>query len=335
MSDATSDTARWRSHDLAVRVGVSACLLGTRVRYDGGHKHDAFVEGELGRFVQLVPVCPEVELGMAVPRPPIQIVQPGGTRRDDAQQLREVESGRDHTGAMNRFAARRARDLASESLCGFVLKSASPTCGVEGVKVWPSGGGRPARRGRGFFARALMDRDPLLPVEEDARLADPTRRELFIERIFACHRLRTLYAERFGAVDLVAFHRAHAIQLASHSARHARDLDEMVARLSGRPSAPFRSAYSQGFSQALRQTATRRRHGSALRQILEHLRDRLDGAARGELRAAIDDYCSLRGPRVVPITLMREHALRLEDDYLVSQVYLDPHPAEQALQKLG
>jgi uncharacterized protein YbbK (DUF523 family)/uncharacterized protein YbgA (DUF1722 family) len=335
MSDATADTPRWRSHDLAVRVGVSACLLGTRVRYDGGHKHDAFVEGKLGRFIQLVPVCPEVELGMAVPRPPIQIVQPGGSRRDDAQQLREVEGGRDHTAAMNRFAARRARELASESLCGFVLKSASPTCGIERVKVWPSGGGRPARRGRGFFARALMDRDPLLPVEEETRLADPTRCEPFIERIFACHRLRTLYADRFAAADLVALHRAHAIQLASHSARHARDLDEIVARLSGRPSAAIRSAYGQGFSQALRQNATRRRHGSALRQMLEHLRGRLDGAARGELLAAIDDFCSERGPRAVPIALMREHALRLEDDYLMSQVYLDPHPAEQALRTPG
>ena len=170
---------------MSVRLGVSSCLLGERVRYDGGHKRDRFVV-ELGPFVEWVGVCPELESGMGVPRPAMRLVREAGELR-----LHEIESGRDHTGRMQRFAARRVLELRKLELCGYVLKRASPSCGMAGVPVYGKQGGERSD-GRGLFARALLDAFPDLPIAEEGRLQDPALRDSFVERIFAYQRLREL-----------------------------------------------------------------------------------------------------------------------------------------------
>jgi uncharacterized protein YbbK (DUF523 family) len=159
------------------RVGISACLLGRAVRWDGGHKRDALLLGALDGRVEWLPVCPELELGMGVPRPSVRLVREGGEIR-----MRENESGRDHTSAMRAFAARRASELAKLELAGFVLKKGSPSCGIDGVEVERAG----APAGRGLFAAALIEAMPWLPVEDEERLRDPVLRERFLARVLRC-----------------------------------------------------------------------------------------------------------------------------------------------------
>ena len=167
-----------------VRIGISACLLGQAVRYDGGHKRDSFLTDILGPHVQWVPVCPEVEVGMGTPREPVNLVRSG-----DELRMVTVRTGRDYTEAMNRWADARIGQLIREDLCGYVLKSDSPSCGIERVKVHGPEG-VPARTGRGLFAQALMNRMPWLPVEDEVRLRDPQLREDFLERVVALRRSR-------------------------------------------------------------------------------------------------------------------------------------------------
>ena len=194
-----------------IRIGISACLLGRAVRYDGGHKRDAFLVETFGRCVEWVPVCPEVELGLGVPRPTLRLERHGGNVR-----LVVPKTGEDHTDAMHRYASKRVTQLSDDDLCGYVLKKDSPSCGMERVKVYGADA-VPSRSGRGVFAEALMRRYPNLPVEEEGRLNDPLLRENFVERVFAYHRLRTLFTGRWKLGDLVAFHTAHKLQLMAHA----------------------------------------------------------------------------------------------------------------------
>src|SRR5205823_12948479 len=180
-----------------LRLGISACLLGQAVRYDGGHKRDPFLERTLGRFVEWVPVCPEVELGLGVPREPIRLEGDPAAPR-----LVAAKSRRDLTRAMTRFARARAAELARLDLVGYVFKKDSPSCGLERVRV--HGGGRPRRRGTGLFARALMERLPLLPVEEEGRLGDAALRARFVERAFAHARWQGALAARMTRARLAA-----------------------------------------------------------------------------------------------------------------------------------
>jgi len=327
-----SEPPRWRRTDAPIRIGVSGCLLGEEVRFDGGHKRSRFVTDELGRFVEWVPVCPEVEVGMGVPRPPIRIVQPAGTSGEDAQRLQEVKSGHRHTSAMTRFARSRVAGLARTDLCGFILKKDSPTCGMERVRVWREDkDGGATRDGRGFFARVLLDRMPMLPVEEEGRLEDPALRERFVERIFAYRRLKSLFEARWTLRELVAFHTAHKMQLLAHSEKDYRALGRIVAEVKQTPRAELRDRYATLFMQALAVKATPRRHVNVLQHMAGHLRGRLDDPSRQELAGMIEDYRAGLVPLVVPITLIRHHVRRLGVDYLAGQVYLEPHPKELML----
>src|SRR2546428_1498195 len=196
-----------------LRLGISACLLGHEVRYDGGHKRDPFLAETLGRFVEWVPVCPEVELGLGIPREPIRLEGDPAAPR-----LVAAKSRRDLTRAMFRLARARAEQLAGLDLVGYVLKTDSPSCGMARVRVH-RGGGRPLRRGTGLFARALMERLPLLPVEEEGRLRDPALRESFIERVFAYARWKGTVAAGMTRRRLAPLHAAHERPLPAHHPR--------------------------------------------------------------------------------------------------------------------
>jgi uncharacterized protein YbgA (DUF1722 family)/uncharacterized protein YbbK (DUF523 family) len=330
-SRATADR-RWRRTDVPIRIGVSGCLLGEEVRFDGGHKRSHFVADELGPFVEWVSVCPEVEAGMQIPRPAIRIVQPTGTSDEADQRLVEVKSGRSHTSAMNRYAKSRIHALAHEDLCGYVLKKDSPSCGMTRVRVWAeSGQGGATRDGRGFFARVLEDRMPLLPIEEEGRLEDPALRELFVTRIFAYRRLKLFFDARWTVGELVRFHTEHKMQLLAHSERGYRELGRIVAGASQRPRAEVRNHYSETFMRALATYATRKKHTNVLQHMAGHFRGRLDDECRRELAETIDDHAAGLLPLIVPITLIRHHVRRLGVGYLADQIYLDPHPKELML----
>lgn len=235
-----------------VQIGVSTCLLGERVRHDGGHKRDPFVVETLARRFRLVPVCPEVEIGLGTPREPIRLLRQGADTR-----LVGVDSGRDQTDRMKAFARRRVSELAALDIDGYVLKSASPSCGLREVAIY-LGGGRVRHTGRGLFAGALIERLPLLPVEDEGRLRDAAIRESFIERVLAYRRVKTLFAGRWIAADLVRFHEREQMRLLAHDARATRALDRLVARAHERPRRESARRYMTGFMKALAKPPTRR-----------------------------------------------------------------------------
>jgi uncharacterized protein YbbK (DUF523 family)/uncharacterized protein YbgA (DUF1722 family) len=288
------------------RVGISACLLGERVRYDGGHKRDRFLSETLSRYVEWVPVCPELELGLGVPRPPIQLARISRELR-----LVAVEDGADLTARMRRYARRRIAELARDDLCGFVLKQDSPSCGLERVKIHRADG-RFERRGRGLFAAELVARFPFLPVEEEGRLADPDLRDHWIERVFATRQLRDLWARRWTLDDLRAFRAEHELVLLAHAPAAGRALERLLAgSAAGRRMSELRGRYEVGFLSAISTPATRARHARVLRRIAGRLGDRLDPASRAELEGAIERYRSGAGPLSAPLRLAARHARAL------------------------
>jgi uncharacterized protein YbgA (DUF1722 family)/uncharacterized protein YbbK (DUF523 family) len=323
-----ADTPLWkRGIDGPIRIGVSACLLGAKVRYDGGHKHDAFLTDLLGPHVEWVAVCPEVEMGLGIPRPAVRLVRDG-----ERIALRDPKSGADHTRAMHGYAARRVAELAKLELCGYVLKKDSPSCGLERVRVWPAEGkAMPDRHGRGLFASALCDALPLLPVEEEGRLHDPRLRESFVERVFALRRLRALFGARWSHGELVAFHTAHKLTLLAHEPRAYAALGRVVAEAGKLERRELRARYEREFMSALAHPATPARHANALQHAAGYFKRQLDAAGRAELAELIEQYRLGRLPLVVPITLIRHHVRALDVAYLAGQVYLDPHPRELML----
>jgi uncharacterized protein YbgA (DUF1722 family)/uncharacterized protein YbbK (DUF523 family) len=308
-----------------IRIGVSSCLLGQNVRFDGGHKRDPFLMGSFGRFVTWVPVCPEVEIGLGTPRESIRL-----ERRKGDVHLVAPKSGRDLTQAMRAYAERRVRRIVDEDLCGYVLKKDSPSCGMERVRVYDENA-VPARTGRGLFAEVLMRRLPHLPVEEEGRLGDAKLRETFVERVFAYKRLKDLFAGRWSVGDLVAFHTAQKLLVMAHSPEAYRSLGRLVAGAKAAPRAELRDRYEAGLMDALKVPATPRKHANVMQHMLGHFSERLSADERRELLDLIDDHRRGLVPLVVPITLFRHHVRRLDVAYLAGQAYLDPHPKELML----
>lgn len=307
------------------RLGISACLLGQKVRYDGGHKEDAFLCETFGRFVEWIPVCPELEVGMGVPRESVRLV---GAPSDP--KLIAERSGRDWTAAMKRFAAVRMNELAELKLSGYVFKKNSPSCGVERVRVYGSKN-MPARRGRGLFAATVMAKFALLPVEEEGRLNDPSLRENFIERVFAYHRWQDALANAKSARALVEFHTRHKFLLLAHSERHYRRLGRLVA---GQKTNPLRATYEEYgrvFMEALAVLASAKKHTNVLDHLTGYFSNQLSGAERRELVDLIRDYRSQLVPLIVPVTLIRHYVKKYDVAYLSNQVYLAPSPKELML----
>jgi uncharacterized protein YbgA (DUF1722 family)/uncharacterized protein YbbK (DUF523 family) len=313
------------SPDRIVRIGISSCLLGQEVRFDGGHKRDRFLTDTFGQFVEWVPVCPEVEAGFGTPREAMRLVDDGGRLR-----LLTVKTRRDLTEPMQRSARRRVEQLVSERLCGYVLKKDSPSCGMERVKVFDAHN-VPTRSGVGLFAAALRARHPFLPIEEEGRLVDPRLRDNFVERVFAYQRLRALFAARWTLGGLVAFHTAHKLSLMAHSVSAYRSLGRLVAEAKSLGRADLESRYTEGFMTALAAIATTRRHVNVLQHMAGYFKKPLDAASRAELAATIEDYRAGLVPLVVPITLIRHHVRQHAVSYLADQVYLAPHPKELML----
>ncbi len=297
----------YKSANLPIRIGISSCLLGEEVRFDGGHKRDAFLTGTFGQFVEWVPVCPEVECGLGTPRESMRLVSVDGRVR-----MLTGKTAVDHTDRMSRYAERRVEQLASDELCGYVLKKDSPS-------------------GRGIFASALLARFPSLPVEEEGRLSDPRLRDNFVERVFAYRRLRSLFAARWNVGALVRFHTAHKLILMAHSPQAYQRLGRLVARARMAPAGNLERQYTEEFMGALAALATPRRHANVLEHMLGYFKKQLDALSRAEMLSAIEDYRSGLVPLVVPMTLLRHHVRVHAVAYLAGQLYLDPHPKELML----
>jgi uncharacterized protein YbgA (DUF1722 family)/uncharacterized protein YbbK (DUF523 family) len=304
----------------SVRVGISSCLLGQHVRYDGCHKRSDWLTDVFGRYVEWVPVCPEVELGLGTPRAPIRLIEHN-------EEIRFVQGENDLTDPMRSFATRRVIELATENLSGYVLKKGSPSCGVGHVRVHSVAGDPPAE-GRGLFADELISSMPNLPVEDEGRLHDDRLRDNFIERVFAYSRLRALFASRWEVRDLVAFHTAHKYTLMAHSPTGDKELGRLVARAADMNRAQLHAGYEGKFMATLAQPATTKKHTNVLHHMLGYFSDDLDDGARHELLSLIEDYRNERVPLAVPLALTRHHVHALEVRYLRHQTYLQPYPSE-------
>jgi uncharacterized protein YbgA (DUF1722 family)/uncharacterized protein YbbK (DUF523 family) len=307
------------------KLGISACLLGQKVRYDGGHKQDYFLTETVGRCVEWVPVCPELEVGMGVPREPVRLV--GNV--SDPRMIAE-RSGKDWTGNMQRFASRRVRALKELELSGYIFKKDSPSCGMERVRVY-NRDGIPNRAGRGLFASAVMSELPLLPVEEEGRLNDPILRENFIERIFAYHRWQQHAHQRKSVRSLVDFHTRHKLLVLAHSEPHYRKLGRIVAEAKQSPIAAAYEQYSRLFMEAMSRHATAKKHSNVLEHMMGYFSKQLSKEERQELLELINDFRQRLIPLVVPLTLFRHYVKKYRVTYLENQIYLQPSPKELML----
>lgn len=314
-----------------VRIGVSSCLLGQEVRYNGGHKRDSFLTDVFGRYAEWVPVCPEVEIGLGTPRPAMRLVRIG---RGEEAGIRLVtpETGADHTEAMRAWAERRVDELSTADLDGYVLKKDSPSCGMERVKLYPEEGGAPNKEARGLFAEILLRRLPHLPVEEEGRLNDPPLRENFITRVFVHERWRRGEAEGWTRAALMHLHERHKYLLMARNQAAMRRLGRLLGESGKRDDVrELARAYREGLTEILRRPPTRRGHTNVLQHMAGYVSDGLDREDREELRDTIDRYRRGLLPLIVPVTLLRHHVRRQNVEYLQDQVYLEPHPYELML----
>jgi len=308
-----------------IRLGISSCLLGEKVRYDGGHKLDHYITETLGRYVDWVPVCPEVEYGLPVPRESMHL-----SGSAEATRLVGSRTGVDHTDGMNMWARERLDELEKEGLCGFIFKSRSPSSGMRGVKVYnPSG--VPSHTGVGIFARAFIERFPLMPVEDDGRLQDPALRENFIERIFVFRRWKDLVRAGAKIRDIVDFHTDHKLLMLSHSVKHYRILGSMVASARTFSAGRLHSEYLYNLMEGLRLIATVKKNTNVLQHIAGYFRKLISTDEKQELAEVIEIYRRGLIPLIVPVTLIRHYVRKYNEDYLARQYYLNPHPLELML----
>jgi uncharacterized protein YbgA (DUF1722 family)/uncharacterized protein YbbK (DUF523 family) len=308
-----------------IKIGISSCLLGEKVRFDGGHKEDGFITNTLAVYFDFVPVCPEVDIGLGTPRETIRLE---GT---DSPRLVAPKSGRDLTEQMHEYSGRRLEELKQVGLHGYILKKDSPSCGMERVRIYSADGKSVTRTGRGLYAAALINRFPLLPVEEEGRLNDPVLRENFIERVFGFYRWTEFSTSGPQAKDLVAFHTRQKLTLLSHSPDLYRELGRMVATASERPWPEVLESYGTGFMEALRVRATRRKQSNVLYHLAGYLKKSLDGDDKQELVSLIENYRTGGVPLIVPITLLKHHFRKFPAPWVRDQVYLNPYPAELML----
>jgi len=308
-----------------IRLGVSTCLLGERVRYDGGHKRSRFLTDVLANYVEFVPVCPEVECGFPIPRESFRLFGDPESPRFITSRTKE-----DYTDRMKAWAQKRVVELEQEDLCGFVLKSDSPSSGMQRIRVYNEKGGV-VRTGVGMFARELLAHFPLLPIEEDGRLNDDGIRENFIERIFAYNRWRDLLATSKSRGGLVDFHTKHKMLILSHSRKHSDEMGRLVAHAKElKPSELYRQ-YEALLLAALKVRATVRKHCDVLQHILGYFKKNLTPDEKQEVLEVIDQYRRELVPLILPITLLNHFVRKYDQPYLREQYYLHPHPAELKL----
>lgn len=308
-----------------LKIGISSCLLGNPVRYDGGHKHDRFLTQTLGMFADYVPVCPETECGLPVPRPSLRLEGDPETPR-----LITRKTGRDETGRMKDWIEKKLPQLEKEDLCGFIFKSKSPSSGLHRIRVYGDDG-KVRKTGTGLFARAFTRKFPGIPVEEDGRLHDPKLREHFIENIFTFQRWRNLVKTNRSLGGLVGFHTQNKLLILSHSQSHYRLLGKLTAEGKQMETAALFDAYEALLLKALDLKTTPKKNINVLQHAMGFFKRDLTSPEKQELLSVLDQYREGYVPLVVPITLIKHYVLKYDQPWLKSQTFLNPHPFELKL----
>lgn len=308
-----------------IKIGISSCLLGNKVRYDGGHSHDRFLTQTLGLFTEYVPVCPEVECGMPTPREAVRLVGD-----PENPKLMTQKTAVDKTDQMNVWIKGRLEKLAGENLCGFIFKSKSPSSGLYRIRVYGEDGSI-TKNGTGLFARAFTRAFPRVPVEEAGRLNDPKLRENFIENIFSLQRWRKLRSQNMTLGGLVEFHTQNKLQILSHNQEIYRQMGKLVANGKDVDINPLFDRYEELLLKALNLQTTLKKNINVLQHILGYFKKNLNNDEKQELLTIIDQYRSGYVPLIVPITLIKHYVMKYDQPWLKIQTYLNPHPFELKL----
>ena len=308
-----------------IKIGISSCLLGEEVRFDGGHKRDRFITDRLSDYISFVPICPEVGIGLGVPRQPIQLV--GSPNKYKVVGVKDESL--DVTEDLIRYAHATLAKLSNVS--GYIFKSKSPSCGMARVKLFPTSSAVPKQEGTGVYAKTVMQLLPNLPVEEEGRLNDPVLRENFIERIFVYRRWQNLVEQGITAGRLVEFYTQHKLTVLSHGQRGYMRLGRLVATVGRDNFLDIADQFIAELMTVLKRPATRRSHANVLRHVQGYLKKKLDKSDKQELSHTLEQYRLGYLPLIVPITLLRHHFRRNPTQYLTKQIYLNPHPPELML----
>jgi uncharacterized protein YbgA (DUF1722 family)/uncharacterized protein YbbK (DUF523 family) len=308
-----------------IKLGISTCLLGENVRYDGGHKLDRFLTETLGQYVEYVPVCPEVECGLTIPREAMHL-----EGDPESPRLVTIRTKQDMTDRMIQWGRKRVAELERRNLCGFIFKSDSPSSGMERVKVYNEKT-MPVKKGVGIFARIFMEHFPLLPVEDEGRLHDPELRENFIERIFALKRWRELLEKRESRGNIVDFHTRHKLLILSHSPKFYQMMGKLVAKAKDTPSKELYQKYQSLLMESLSLKTSAKKNANVLQHMLGYFKEQLSSDEKQELLEVIDHYKKEYIAPIVPITLIQHYVRKYNQPYLKQQVYLNPHPLELQL----
>lgn len=309
-----------------IPIGISSCLLGNKVRYDGQHKHDPYLSETLGKFFEYTPVCPEVQCGLSIPREAMRLVGSAENPR-----LVTIKTGIDYTDRMKNWGEEILTFLADKKLCGFIFKAKSPSSGMERIKIYPEKGGTPQKNGRGIFAAMYMERFPLTPVEEEGRLHDPLLRENFIERVFAYRRWQELTESDFSVHGLMQFHAAHKLLLMAHSNVHYRECGSIAASATKTNLMETSNRYFNLFMEGMKKPATISKNCNVLQHILGYFKKNLTAEEKAETLELIENYRKELIPLIVPVTLMNHYVRKYDEKYLKDQYYLHPHPMELKL----
>lgn len=305
-----------------IPVGISSCLLGEEVRYDGGHKLHSYISQTLGQYFEFRPFCPEMSIGLGVPRETIRLIERDG-------QTRCVNSKRPEIDVTERLIACAGQQDWHAHICGYIVKKDSPSCGMERVRLYRTE--QPLRKGVGLYTQEMMRRYPFLPIEEEGRLGDPLLRQNFIQRVFILQRWRDLISEGATRAKVTQFHARHKLVLMSHNQAAYRRLGKKVAAISEMPLSQFCDTYLLELMQLLKKPASRKNHVNVLQHIQGYLKRDLDGEDRQELAQVIDQYRVGLLPLIVPITLLRHHFRRHPNAYIADSYYMSPHPDELML----
>ncbi|CAH1552638.1 YbgA family protein [Vibrio owensii] len=309
----------------SIKVGISSCVLGERVRFDSGHKISNFVTKELDRYFSFVPVCPEVGVGMTVPRPTIRLVS--NEERIALVETKNPEN--DHTDKMLTYSENKVNELQGEHLCGYIVCAKSPTCGMERVKVYSKNSA--AKEGIGLYTRTLMEKMPWLPVEEDGRLNDPVLKENFITRVYC---LNDFYESMGGEPTrgkIIEFHSRYKLTLMAHHPESYRSLGRLVADVANYEIEDFYNEYRLGLMKALQNRASRKNNTNVLMHLQGYFKRSLNSDEKAELATVISDYRTGLLPLLAPLTLIKHYLNAYPDEYLQKQKYLEPYPQEMRL----
>lgn len=305
-----------------IKIGVSSCLLGEKVRFDGGHKLDRYIVNTLGQFFDFLPVCPEVEAGYPTPRETFRLVGDPENPR-----LITPKSGVDHTETMQKWAQKRVKELEKENLRAFIFKSKSPSSGMERVKVY-NDSGMPEKKGIGIFARAFMDHFPLLPVEEEGRLHDIKIRENFIEKVFVLDRWKKMVAGEVTRKALIDFHTKHKMLIRAHSEIDYRALGKLIGNVKQYSIDEMTTLYLDHLMHALTLKTTVRKNVNVLLHIVGYFKKDLTADEKKEVLEIVENYRQGLVPLIVPITLLNHYIRKYDQAYLKEQYFLNPHPME-------